>query len=100
MSLDIKGTIWTMAGEYRLATGDPAFTIDVLGGARMFNMKNTLGWNFTGSGSHPLAGRSGSRSSTRRSGTPSSASRATTPSAPNGNGSSPSISTSAPASRT
>lgn len=61
MSLDIKGTIWTVAGEYRMATSDPAFTVDVLGGARMFNMKNTLGWNFTGTaGSHPLAGRSGS----------------------------------------
>ncbi|MBK9200810.1 hypothetical protein [Candidatus Skiveiella danica] len=61
LSLDVKGTLWTLAGEYRMATSDPAFTVDVLAGARMFNMKNTLGWNFTGTaGSHPLAGRSGS----------------------------------------
>lgn len=58
MSLDVKGTIWTVAGEYRLATGNPAFTIDLLGGARMFNMQNSLGWSFNGSG--PLNGRSGS----------------------------------------
>ena len=61
LSLDVKGTLWTLAGEYRMATSDPAFTVDVLAGARMFNMKNTLGWNFSSSvGSHPLAGRSGS----------------------------------------
>jgi len=61
LSLDLKGTVWTVAGEYRLATSDPAFTVDVLGGARMFNLTNTLGWSFTGAaGSHPLVGRSGS----------------------------------------
>jgi hypothetical protein len=61
LSLDVKGTVWTTAAEYRLATSDPAFTVDLLAGVRMFNMKNTLGWNFTGAaGSHPLAGRSGS----------------------------------------
>lgn len=61
LSLDIKGSIWTLAGEYRLATSDPALTVDVLGGARMLSMTNTLGWNFSGAvGSHPLAGRSGS----------------------------------------
>ncbi len=29
LSLDLKGTVWTVAGEYRLATSDPAFTVDV-----------------------------------------------------------------------
>jgi hypothetical protein len=79
LSLDIKGTLWTTwPVEYRLATSDPAFTVDALAGARMFNMKNTLGWNFTGSAPDrirwPVAA---ARPSVRRhqSGTPSSASR-------------------------
>ncbi len=46
LSLDIKGTIWTVAGEYRLYNVDPAWTNDLLFGARMFNMTNTLGYSF------------------------------------------------------
>jgi hypothetical protein len=61
LSLDVKGTIWTVAGEYRLYNIDPAWTNDLLFGARMFNMTNTLGFSFNGAiGSYPLAGRSGS----------------------------------------
>jgi hypothetical protein len=61
LSLDIKSTIWTIAGEYRLYSSDPAWTNDLLFGARMFDMTNTLGYSFSGAvGSHPLAGRSGS----------------------------------------
>jgi|JI10StandDraft_1071094.scaffolds.fasta_scaffold71104_2 hypothetical protein len=61
LSLDIKLTAWSLAGLYRIRTSDPAFTVDLLGGARMLTMQNTLGWSFTGAvGSHPLAGRSGS----------------------------------------
>ena len=60
LSLDIKGTVWTIAGEYRLYNVDPAWTNDLLFGARMFNMTNTLGYSFSGTvGQHPLAGRSG-----------------------------------------
>jgi len=60
LSLDVKITGWTTAAEYRLATGDPAFTADLLGGVRLLNVKNSLGWSFSGAaGSHPLEGRSG-----------------------------------------
>lgn len=61
LSLDVKMVGWTLAGQYRLATGDPALTADLLAGARVLSVKNTLGWSFAGAaGSHPLVGRSGS----------------------------------------
>ena len=57
LSLDVKGTVWTVAGEYRLYNADPAWTNDLLFGARMFNMTNTLGYSFTGTvGSAPAGG--------------------------------------------
>ena len=60
LSLDVKITGWTLAGLYRLATGDPALTADLLGGVRLLNAKNSLGWSFIGApGAHPLVGRSG-----------------------------------------
>lgn len=63
MDLDQKSTVWTIAGEYRLATGNPAHTVDLLAGARMLDMTTRLGYSFSGTvGSHPLAGRSGSSS--------------------------------------
>ena len=45
-NLDIKATIWTIAGEYRVAT-DQTSSIDVLGGARLADLKESLGWNFS-----------------------------------------------------
>jgi len=45
-NLDIKGTVWTLAGSYRVAT-DPAATLDVLAGARMIQIKENLGWQFS-----------------------------------------------------
>ncbi len=61
LNLDVKMVGWTLAGQYRLATGDPALTADLLAGARVLSVKNTLGWSFAGAaGSHPLVGRSGS----------------------------------------
>ena len=42
LSLDLKGTIWTVAGEYRVVS-DPASTVDVVAGARYFGIKPTLG---------------------------------------------------------
>jgi hypothetical protein len=61
LNLDIKGTVWTVAGEYRVAS-DPAWTVDVLAGARMFGLKPTLGWSITGDlGPIPESGRSGSK---------------------------------------
>jgi len=45
-SLDIKGTVWTLAGNYRvLATPEAAF--DVFGGARLLSVKEHLGWEFS-----------------------------------------------------
>ena len=47
LSLDLKSLIWTVAGEYRLVS-DPAWTVDLLGGARLLQMKPTLGYSITG----------------------------------------------------
>jgi hypothetical protein len=61
LSLDLKGTIWTIAGEYR-AISDPAWNVDVLAGARMFGIKPTLGWSINGDlGPIAAPGRSGSK---------------------------------------
>lgn len=61
LSLDLKGVVWTLAGEYRVVS-DPAGTADVLLGARMFGVKPTLGWSFSGDvGSIGVTGRSGSK---------------------------------------
>jgi hypothetical protein len=57
LDLDLKGAIWTLAGEYRLVA-DPAWTIDALAGARMFSLKPSIDWSV--STSVPgLPGRSG-----------------------------------------
>lgn len=57
---DFKGLIWTVAGEYRVAAG-PGYAIDLLAGARMFDMKQELRWSFSGDiGTLPPAARSGS----------------------------------------
>ena len=59
---DLKGTIWTLAGEWRLAT-DPAMTMDLLAGARMFKLDSTVRWDITGAiGALPPASRTGSYS--------------------------------------
>lgn len=61
LNLDLKGLIWTLAGEYRVAS-DPVWTVDVLAGARMFDVKPTLGWSISGDlGPIGIAGRSGSK---------------------------------------
>src|SRR5215472_14571133 len=45
-NLDVKTTLWTLAGSYRLlATPDAAF--DVLAGARMINLKQDLSYQFS-----------------------------------------------------
>jgi hypothetical protein len=62
VNLDIKALIWTVAGEYRVVS-DPAWTVDVLGGARLLQMKPTLGYSITGE-LGPIVlpgGRSGSK---------------------------------------
>ena len=53
--------VWTLAGEYRLPSPDPAFTVDLLAGARMLDLKQKLGWNISGSlGPIDPAARTGS----------------------------------------
>jgi hypothetical protein len=62
LNLDIKTTLWTVAGEYRVAS-DPTWTIDLLGGARMLQMRPTLGYSISGE-LGPIVlpgGRSGSK---------------------------------------
>ena len=46
LNLDIKSTLWTIAGEYRVAT-TPTASVDVLAGARLADIKQSLGWNFS-----------------------------------------------------
>jgi hypothetical protein len=61
LKLDLKGTIWTLAGEYRVVS-DPAWKVDVLAGARYFGLKPTLNWSIYGDlGTIPTPARSGSK---------------------------------------
>ena len=46
VNLDIKGTVWTVAGSYRLSP-DPKAPVDVFAGARLIDLKETLGWEFS-----------------------------------------------------
>jgi hypothetical protein len=48
LALDLKGWVWTLAGEYRVAS-DAGLTMDVIGGARMLDLKQRLDWNISGS---------------------------------------------------
>jgi len=62
LDLTIKALVWTLAGEYRVAS-DSAWTVDLLGGARMLQMKPRLGYSITGE-IGPIVlpgGRSGSK---------------------------------------
>ena len=56
---NLKGTAWTLAGEYRVASA-PSFTVDVLAGARLLDTRQHLRWNIGGSiGSLDPLARSG-----------------------------------------
>lgn len=59
LDLGIKGTVWTIAGEY-LAINDASTTLYVLGGARMLDVKETLSYSLTADvGPFSGPGRSG-----------------------------------------
>jgi hypothetical protein len=61
LNLGVKTTIWTVAGEYRVVS-DPAWTVDLLAGARLLDVKTTLGFSINGDlGPITLPGRSGSK---------------------------------------
>lgn len=60
VSLDIKAWIWTLAGTYELSKSSD-FTADVLVGARLFDMQQTLDWSLQGDiGQVSGIGRNGS----------------------------------------
>ena len=44
---NFKGAIWTLGGEYRVLS-QPGTTIDMLAGARWFDVKTEARWNITG----------------------------------------------------
>jgi hypothetical protein len=48
LGLDVKSTVWSLAGVYNL-TSKPENTTDLLFGARMLNMKQTLNWSLASS---------------------------------------------------
>jgi len=57
---DYKATVWTLAGQYRLAS-EPSMTLDVLAGVRLFDQRQRLRWSISGDiGPIAPAGRSGS----------------------------------------
>lgn len=60
LHLDVKTTIWTIAGEYRVLD-DQGWTVDLLAGARYLSLQQTLDWSITGSlGPLPPANTTGS----------------------------------------
>jgi hypothetical protein len=44
---DFKGWVWTLAGTYRLVA-DPSWTLDALGGTRLFETRQRLIWSISG----------------------------------------------------
>ncbi|MEJ8810537.1 hypothetical protein WKW77_05610 [Variovorax ureilyticus] len=46
-SLDMKATLWTLAGTYR-AIAQPGATLDVLFGVRLLDIRQTLDWQLAG----------------------------------------------------
>jgi hypothetical protein len=60
---DLKGWITTVAGTYRLSS-TPSGTVDLIGGARVLNIRQSLNWSLAGNvGSVAAADRAGSRES-------------------------------------
>ena len=59
-TIDLKATIWTLGGSYRVLA-NPESTFDVLAGARLLDVDVNQGFQLTGNiGPIPLPGRSGS----------------------------------------
>jgi hypothetical protein len=57
---ELKGSAWTLAGQYRV-TNDPAWTVDLLAGARMLDVTQKTDWTLAGNlGSIVVPSRSGS----------------------------------------
>ena len=59
INYDIKGLIWTIAGEYNVHATREA-NVDVFAGARLVDLEQDIRWNLNGNiGSVPVPGRSG-----------------------------------------
>jgi hypothetical protein len=59
LGLDVKSWIWTAAGSYSLVA-KPEYSSDLLAGARLLDMRQTLNWTFNGDiAGLPLPGRTG-----------------------------------------
>jgi hypothetical protein len=62
LDFDLKSTFWTVAGSYRL-WADQNASLDLLAGARLADVKQSLEWEFLGSfGPNPPPPRTGKRS--------------------------------------
>jgi len=48
LDLDLKGVIWTLAGEYRVVA-DAGLTLDLLAGTRLADLEQELRWDISGS---------------------------------------------------
>jgi hypothetical protein len=59
-NLDIKAVVWELAGTYQLSA-DPTAPVDVLAGARMLDLKQTLSWDFSADLGPLQPARSGSK---------------------------------------
>jgi hypothetical protein len=61
LDLDIKGWVWTLAGEYRVKS-DPDLKVDLLAGARLLDLKQNLNWAISGDlGTIAATSRTGSK---------------------------------------
>jgi hypothetical protein len=61
LDYDLKGTIWTLGGAYRLPTAQGT-TLDAVAGVRMLDIGQSLAWTLSGNvGSVPAPGRAGER---------------------------------------
>jgi hypothetical protein len=59
MAFDLKGTMWSLAGGYR-AFEDAGSTVDLLAGARLLDLTQTITWRLVGNiASVPVADREG-----------------------------------------
>ena len=60
VNYDLKGWVWTLGGAWAAST-NPAATMDLLAGARLLDIDQTLEWEITGNvGPVPLPQRAGS----------------------------------------
>jgi hypothetical protein len=47
LDFDLKASVWTLGGEYRVAA-TPRWTLDIVGGARLLDLRERLNWGLSG----------------------------------------------------